>query len=180
MSAGKIRGKILVDLWASDKPLTIQAIAENLGLPSSSAMGYLLGLIKAKYVSVPQKHYYDITNLGKQAIGIPPVDKDLARSILGSVSLEKAFHFYYTLDQPTGVHAVSLKDFADKLQTVDLNCLFFHGERKDFENWTRSLGDVELSKRLSLIRTANLSGESLRNELYNAVSARCTELEELA
>ena len=180
MSAGKIRGKILVDLWAAGKPITIQAIAEKVGLPSSSAMGYLLGLIKAKYVSVPQKHYYAITNLGKQAIGLPTVDKDLAQSVLGSVSLEKAFHFYYNVDQPAGVQAVSLKDFGAKLQTVDLNCIAFHIGRKDFENWTRSLGDVELSKRLGLIRTANLSGENLRNELYNAVNSRCLELEEFA
>jgi hypothetical protein len=180
MSAGKIRGKILVDLWASGKPMTIQAIAKKVGLPSSSAMGYLLGLIKAKYVSVPEKHYYAITKLGKQAIGIPPVDKSLAQSILGSVSLDKAFHFYYDIDQPAGVQADSLNGFGDKLQTVDLNCIAFHVPRKDFENWIRSLGDLELSKKLGLIRAANVSGENLRNELYKAVSSRCLELEKLA
>ena len=92
MSASKIRGKILVILWAAGKPLTLQEIADKLGLNSSSTMGYLLGLIKAKYVSVPETHQYMVTNLGKQAIGMPIIDKNLALNILKPVSLEKAFH----------------------------------------------------------------------------------------
>ena len=179
MSAGKIRGKILVELWAAGKPMSLQVIAEKLGLTSSSSMGYLLGLIKAKYVSVPQKHYYAITNLGKQAIGLPKVDKNLAQNILGSLSLEKAFHFYYDLDQHSGVHATSLKDFVDKIQTVDLKCIEFHLSRRDFEFWILSLGDLELSKKLGLIRTANLSGETLRKEIIETVKSRFEELTKL-
>jgi len=180
MSAGKIRGKLLVDLWVAGKPLTLQGIAEKIGLDSSSTMEYLLGLIKAKYVSVPQKNYYAITNLGKQAIGLPKVDKNLAQNILGSLSLEKAFHFYYAINQYSGVHATSLNDFVDKIQTVNLKCIEFHVPRRDFELWIRSLGDMGLSKKLEMLRMRRLSGETLRKEVYETVNSRCEELTRLA
>jgi hypothetical protein len=179
MSEGKIRGKILVELWATGKPMTLQGLAEKVGLNSSSARGYLLGLIKAKYVSVPEKHYYAITNIGKQAVGLPKVDKNLAQNILGSISLEKSFHFYYDIDQHSGVHADSLKDFVDKIQIVDLKSVEFHFPRKDFELWIRSLGDLELSKKLEMLRTRHLSGENLRKKIYETVKSRYEELTKL-
>ena len=179
MSASKIRGKILWVLWAAGKPMTLQGIAEKAGLTSSSTMEYLPGLIKAKYVSVPQKNYYTITNLGKQAIGLPKVDKKLASKILSPVSIEKAFHFYYGLNQHSGVYADSLKDFVDKIQNVDLKCIEFHIPRKDFELWIRSLGDLELSKKLELLRMKPLSGENLRKEVYETVNSRYEELKKL-
>jgi len=179
MSEGKIRGKILVELWVTGKPMTIHELAEKVGFSSSSTMGYLLGLIKAKYVSVPQKQYYAITNIGKQAIGLPNVDKNLAQNILRSVALEKAFHFYHDVDLQSGVYADSLKDFVDKLKIIDLNSIIFHLSRKDFENWSRSLGDLELSKKLGLVRTANISKENLRNKLYQIVKSRYKELTKL-
>ena len=132
-----------------------------------------------KYVSVPQTHYYAITNNGKQAIGLPLVEKDSAQNILGSLFLEEAFHFYYDIDQHSGVHAVSLNDFVDKIQTVDLKSIEFHFPRSDFELWIRSLGDIELSKKLGLLRLRNLSGEKLRKEIYETVKSRCEELTKL-
>jgi hypothetical protein len=180
MSASKIRGKILAGLWATGKPMALQEIAEKVGLTTSSTMGYLLGLIKAKYVSVPQKHSYAITTLGKQAIGLPKVDKNMVSKILSPVPLEKAFHFYYDLNQPTGVHADSLKDFVDKIQNVDLKSIEFHIPRKDFALWIHSLGDIELSKRMELLRIRGLSGEKLRSSVYTTVKARCEELVNLS
>jgi hypothetical protein len=179
MSASKIRGKILQVLWAAGKPMTLQGISEKAGLTSSSTNEYLPGLINAKYVSVPQEQYYAITNLGKRALGLPKVDKNLAFNILTSVSVEKAFHFYLGLNQHSGVYADSLKDFVDKIQNVDLKCIEFHVPRKDFELWIRSLGDLELSKKLELLRMRNLSGENLRKELYETVNSRYEELSKL-
>ncbi|MHC3129920.1 MAG: hypothetical protein IBV52_07595 [Candidatus Bathyarchaeota archaeon] len=179
MSASKIRGKILWVLWAAGKPMTLQGIAEKAGLTSSSTMEYLPGLIKAKYVSVPKEQYYEITNLGKQAIGLPKVDKKLALNILSPVSVERAFHFYYGLNQHSGVYADSLKDFVDKIQNVDLKCIEFHIPRKDFELWIRSLGDLELSKKMELLRMRRLSGENLRKEVYETVNSRYEELKKL-
>ena len=180
MSEGKNRGKILVDLWTAGKPLTLQEIAEKLGLNSSLTMEYLLELITAKYVSVPQKYCYAITNLGKQAIGLPKIDKNVAQNILSSLSLEKTFHFYYALDKPSGIYATSLTDFVSRIQTVTLKCIEFHVPRRDFELWIRSLGDIELSKKLGMLRMRRLSGETLRKEIYETVTSRCEELTWLA
>ena len=180
MSEGKIRGKLLVELWSAGKPLTIVVLAQKLGLPESSAMGYLLGLIKANYVSVPEKHYYAITTAGKCAIGMPEIDKELAQKILASVPTEKGFHFYYGIDQPAGVCAESLEEFASKILDVDLTSVSFHFDRRDFELWIRSLGDVELSKKLSVLRASGLSGEQLRKEIYETTKSRCDELTNLS
>ena len=180
MSASKTRGKILMVLWAAERPLTLEGIAEKIGLISSSTMGYLLGLIKAKYVSVPEKHQYVITSLGKKAIGMPILNKDIALNILKSVSLENAFQFYFALDQYTGVHANSLKDFVDKIQAVDLKSIEFHVPRKDFELWINLLGDSELAKRLELIRIKKLSGKNLRTQIHQAVNSRLEELTKLS
>ena len=179
MSAGKIRGKILSVIWAAGKPITLQGIAEKVGLDSSSTMRYLLGLINAKYVSMPQKYYYAITNLGKQAIGLPQVDKNIALNILSPLPLERAFHFYYDINQHSGVHADSLKEFVDKIQNVDLKCIEFHIPRRDFELWINSLGDLELSKKIELLRIRHLSGENLRKELYETIKSRYEELTKL-
>ena len=179
MSASKSRGKILWVLWAAGKPMTIQETAEKAGLTSPSTAEYLSELVKAKYVSVPQQQYYTITNLGKQALGLPKADKDLASRILAPVSAEKAFHFYYGIDQHSGVYADSLKDFVDKIQNIDLKCIEFHVPRKDLECWVSSLGDQELSKKLQLLRMKRLSGETLRKELYETVNSRYEELEKL-
>ena len=180
MSASKIRGKILRALWTAGKPMTLPMIAEKIELNSSSTMGYLLGLIKADYVSVPQKHSYAITNRGKQALGLPKIDKKTASNILNPLTIEKAFHFFYTINQYSGVHADSLTDFVEKIQKVDLKSIEFHIPRKDFENWIRSLGDLELSKKMELLRMAQLSGESLREQVYETVKARCEELTKLS
>ena len=179
MSASKIRGKILMALWAAGKPMTIQGISEKAGLTSSLTIEYLEGLMKAKYVSVPQEQYYAITNLGKQALGLPKVDKKLALNIMSPVSVERAFHFYYGLNQHSGVYADSLKDFVDKIQNIDLKCIEFHIPRKDFELWIRSLGDLELSKKLELLRMRRLSGENLRKEILETVNSRYEELTKL-
>ncbi|HDQ05837.1 MAG TPA: winged helix-turn-helix transcriptional regulator [Candidatus Bathyarchaeota archaeon] len=179
MSASKIRGKILRVLWAAGKPMTLQGIAKKTGLTSPSTTQYLTELINAKYVSAPSEQNYAITSRGKQALGLPKVDKQLALNILAPVSVEKAFHFYYGLSQHSGVYADSLKDFVDKIQTVNLKSIEFHVPRKDFELWIRSLGDLELSKKLELLRMKSLSGESLRKELHETVNSRYEELNRL-
>jgi len=179
MSASEIRGKILGVLWAAGKPMNLEEIAKKIGIGTSSTMGYLLGLIKAKYVSVPQKHFYAITNLGKQAIGLPKIDRKLALTLLGSLPSEKAFHFHTGINQYLSVYANSLKDFADKIQKIDLKSIEFHLPRKDFELWIRNLGDPELSQKIGLIRRASLSGDETRKEIYETVKSRYEELTKL-
>ena len=180
MSGGQVRKKILEVLGAAGKPVNLGEIAQKIGIGTSSTMGYLLGLIKAKYVSVPQKHYYAITNLGKQALGLPKFDRKLALNILSSVPFEKAFHFHIGINQYLGVYANSLNDFCDKIQKIDLKSIAFHLPRKDFELWLRGLGDLELAEKMELIRGMGLSGEGLRKKVYETVKSRCEELAEFA
>ena len=168
-----------MEMWAARKPMTTQELSLKAGLTPSSTMGYLLGLIKAKYVSVPQKHHYSITYLGKQALGLPRVDQNLASKILSPVSVEKAFYFYYGINYYSGIYADSLQSLVNKLKAVDLRSIEFHTPRKDFELWIRSLGDLELAKQLELLRMKQLSGEYLREELYKIVNSRCQELRNL-
>jgi predicted transcriptional regulator len=180
MSGSEVKGKILEVLGTAGKPMSLKEIAQKVGIDASSTMGYLLGLIKTKQVFVPQKNYYAITNLGKQAIGLPKFDKKLALSILSSVPFEKAFHFHTGINQYLGVYANSLNDFCDKIQKIDLKSIEFHLPRRDFELWLQSLGDLELAKRMEQIRGMGLSGENLRKKVYEAVKSRCEELAELA
>jgi len=60
-----------------------------------------------------------------------------------------------------------------------LKSIEFHIPRKDFELWIRSLGDLELSKKLELLRMRHLSGENLRKEVYETVNSRIEELTNL-
>jgi hypothetical protein len=157
--------------------MTLQEISEKVGLAPSSILDYLFGLINADYVCVPAQDCYELTDMGKQAIGMPKMDKTSAETILQTVPVEKAFHFYIGLDQNAGVYADSLESFVEKIQTIDVQSLEFHVPRKDFECWIQStLGDVELAKRMELIRSMNLNGENLRNELTQAVKNRYEEL----
>jgi len=179
MSGNQVRRKILEVLGEAGKPMSLKEISQKIGIGASSTMGHLLGLIKAKHVSVPQKHYYAITDMGKQALSLPQFDKKLALSILSSVPFEKAFHFHAGINQYSGVYANSLNDFCDKIQKIDLKSIEFHLPRRDFEVWLRSLGDPELAKRMESIRGMGLSGENLRKKVYEAVKSRCEQLAEL-
>jgi len=179
MSKSEVSRKILEVLSEAGKPMALGEIAKKIGISVSSSMGYLLGLIKAKYAYVPQKNYYAITNLGKQALGLPRIDKKLALSILSPVPFEKAFHFHTGINQYSGIYANSLNDFCDKIQKIDLKSIEFHVPRKDFELWVQGLGDLELAKKMGLVRGMGLSGENLRKKVYETVKSRYEELAKL-
>jgi len=93
--------------------------------------------------------------------------------------MEKAFQFYAGIDQPLGIWSDSLSDLCEKIKSIDLESVEFHISRGDFELWVHYLGDVELAKRLRLIRGTSLSGETLRDEVYDVVKSRCDKLQEL-
>ena len=176
MKEGKIRGKILLYLWESGYPMTLQTLSEKIGLKNSSTMGYLLGLIKAKYVSIPQTHYYSITNAGKQAIGLPRTEKILAQKILNQIALENAFYFYTDIDQSTGIYSNSLLDFYEKMKSIDIKSVEFHYSRSDFRKWLSHLGDIELIKKIELLQNQKISGENLRKKLLEIIQSRIKEL----
>jgi len=179
MSKDHIRKKILDKLLEAEKPLRSWEIAEEMGISVPSSTMHLLRLIKAGYVSTPQKGYYTITGHSKEKIGRPKIDRKQASHVLRSVSSEEAFHFYKDIDQYLQVFANSLNDFCGKIQTVDVKSVEFHMPRGDFERWVDSLGDSELGKKLSHIRSMDLSGENLRRTVYETVKSRLEELKRL-
>ena len=171
--------KILEALWTEGAPVQSKDIAQKVGLKIPAATMHLLGLRKTGHVYTPKHGLYAITDVGKEAIGLPKTDKAHATKILSHLPADKAFHFYTGVHQYTHVIAHSLQEFVDKLQKIDVKSVEFHIPRKDFENWVHSLGDVELAKKLGVIRSMHLRGEDLRTRTYEAVKHRLEELKRI-
>jgi hypothetical protein len=107
------------------------------------------------------------------------VNSEQASTILREVPPEKAFYFYRAVDNPLSVSARSLKEFLERITTVEPTSLDFHSERRDFEGWISMLGDHDLAKRLAEVRGAGVRGEPLRTRLYNATKNRVEQLSRL-
>jgi hypothetical protein len=82
--------------------------------------------------------------------------------------------------KPLNLHAHNLRDFANKLEKVDLASIEFHTKRGDFEAWFNGLGDVELAKKVALLKQRNATGEDLRRQLREIVQQRYVALAKLA
>jgi alpha-amylase len=97
--------------------------------------------------------------------------------ILRTVPFEKGFHFTTEKGVDTGITATSLSDFADKLETIDVNSVMFHYSRGDFQKWMHdTLGDKALSNQLCFVEPES-SGEKVRKQLLRMVRKRLTELQ---
>jgi len=113
---------------------------------------------------------------------MPPasrVSSERASTILREVPPEKAFYFYRAIDSPLNVSASSLKEFLQRISTVEPVSLAFHSDRKDFESWVSMLGDDDLSKKLGGVRGARLRDESLRTKLLSTTKTRLDQLTQL-
>jgi len=55
--------------------------------------------------------------------------------ILRTVPREKAFYFFTSIGNYSGVSAASLKEFVEKVNEVNIKSLEFHLYRGDFEKW---------------------------------------------
>jgi len=179
MGLVEVKMKILEKLWEEGQPMKSKEVAQKMGLGIAAITMHLLGLKKTGHVLTPQHGYYAITDLGKEAIGLPKIDKVHATKILSHLPADKAFHFYTGMHEYLRVHANSLSDFCDKVEKVNVKSVEFHVSRRDFENWFKSLGDMELAKRMSVIHSMNLHGEDLRKKVCEAVKLRLEELKRL-
>ncbi len=179
MSLVEAKKKILEKLWEEKTPMRAKDVAQKLNLAVAATTMHLLGLKKLGYVATPTHSYYAITDLGKEVIGFPRIDKSQATKILGSQTNDKAFHFYTGVHQYTNVLANSLAEFYDKLEKIDIKSIEFHVPRKDFEHWIQSLGDVELAKMLGLIREMRAHGEELRKKTAETIKRRLDELKRI-
>jgi hypothetical protein len=103
------------------------------------------------------------------------ISEKLGTKILRTVPYEEGFHFK-TEKEDTGITAISLSDFACKLETIDVNSVVFHYSRGDFQKWMHdTLGDKALSNQLCFVEQGS-SGEKVRKELLRMVQKRITEL----
>jgi len=90
---------------------------------------------------------------------------------------EKAFYFFTSIGNYTGVSAASLKEFVEKINEVNVKSLEFHLYRGDFEKWIAdTLEDKELVEDIRRLQKINLSGDGLRNQLSLTVSKRVKRL----
>jgi len=97
---------------------------------------------------------------------------------LRDVPVGKGFHFYLDVDRPTGVVAINLETFADRLATVSLASIEFQFLRGDFERWMDEVvGDDVLSDRLQAVGRGERD-EVLRASLVSIVEKRVDELKE--
>jgi hypothetical protein len=102
---------------------------------------------------------------------------ELAFRILRPVPREKAFYFFTSIGNYTGVSAVSLKEFMEKMNEVNVKSLEFHLYRGDFERWIDEVvQDRELAGEIRRMQKSSLSGEALRNQLTLMVSRRIRKL----
>lgn len=176
MSISPVKRLILETMWTLGKPAKAAEIAKEAGLGFPSVMMHIIGLTRMEYVKTSEKGYYVVTEKGKRALGFPEIDGKRAAEILAYTPMEKSFHFYADIGKPLNIYATSLQDFYDKIRKIDIGSIEFHINRGDFEAWFRGLGDVELAKRILLIKQKKIIGEELRETLYEIVKNRYEEL----
>jgi hypothetical protein len=93
--------------------------------------------------------------------------------ILAPLPREKAFYFFTSIGNYTGVSASSLKEFMERINDVNAKSLEFHLSRGDFEKWVDEvLQDGELASEFKKLQRSNMSGDDLRNQLYVTVLRR--------
>jgi hypothetical protein len=89
------------------------------------------------------------------------------------LSKEKAFYFFTAIGNYTGESAASIEDFLEKIVRVDIKSIEFHFYRGDFEKWIAEIiEDKELAEQIKKLKDQNLTGEKLRNRLYQIISKR--------
>jgi hypothetical protein len=103
---------------------------------------------------------------------------DVGSKMPSQLPREKAFYFFTSIGNYTGISASSLKEFMNGINEVNAKSLEFHLTRGDFEKWINEvLLDSELAGEVKRLERFNLSGESLRNQLFTIVSRRLKRME---
>jgi hypothetical protein len=180
MSLSTVKQEILETMLLNEKPLRAMEIAKQAEKEFPQVMMHLLGLVRMGLVNTPEKGMYLITQKGKEAFGILETNKEKAAAILAYAPHDKAFEFYSDIGHPLHLHAHSLRDFAIKIEKANTNSIEFHTKRNDFETWFNGLGDVELAKKVGVLKKRNLVGEDLRKQLHELVQQRYVALAKLA
>jgi hypothetical protein len=100
-----------------------------------------------------------------------------ASNILRALPREKAFYFFTSIGNYTGISAASLKEFIEKIGEVNIKSLEFHVYRGDFKKWSAEvLEDDLLTEELRKLEQSNVYGDILRARLNETVSKRYKDL----
>jgi hypothetical protein len=180
MSLSSVKYEILKTMLLLDKPERATHIAKEAGREFPAVMMHIIGLTRMGYTTSPEKGLYTLTEKGKKALGVPEINRDNARAILAHMPQDKSFHFYAGVGKPLSLNAYSLQDFRDKILKVDVGSIEFHMSRGDFEAWFAGLGDVELAKKITLLKEKKMAGEEPRRRLHEIVENRCVVLASVA
>ena len=113
-------------------------------------------------------------------MGIPEVNREDAKKLLAPVSLDRSFHFYIDIGKPLGLYAQGLQEFSEKILKTSIDSLKFHESRGDFEAWFTGLGDLELAKKMALLKERKIDEEEIRQKLHDIVEERCMALANIA
>jgi hypothetical protein len=99
--------------------------------------------------------------------------------ILRIVPREKAFYFFSSIGNYTGISASSLLEFIEMIEQVDVKSVRFHFLRKDFEKWVEEvLEDDVLAKKIKTLRNSFLEEDVLKQRLQSTLTERYSELRE--
>ncbi|TRO51787.1 hypothetical protein E2P61_05190 [Candidatus Bathyarchaeota archaeon] len=180
MSLSPAKSEILAAMLLLDKPERAIQIAKEAGKEFPSVMMHVIGLTRMGYTVSPEKGLYTLTKKGKEALGIPEINSEKAKTLLADMPQDQTFHFYAGLGKPLSVQACGLQDFYDKVLKISLDSIIFHTSRGDFESWFAVIGDVELAKKVALLKEKKMGGEELRSRLTEIVKNRCIELSKAA
>ena len=180
MSLSPTKLEILETMLLLDKPERAMSIAKEVGKEFPSVMMHIIGLTRMGYLASPQKGLYNLTEKAKKALGIPEISEENAKKALADVPQNQSFHFYASIGKPLSLNAHSLNDFRDKFLQVSLESIKFHESRGDFAAWFEGLGDVELAKKVALLREKKMDGEELRSRLHLMIENRCIALAKIA
>jgi len=102
-----------------------------------------------------------------------------ARKILRTVPHIEAFYFFTDIGDYTGQYALSLDNFCNKINNIELKSVLFHFDRQDFEKWIRgTLGDPILADTISKIKNS-VDREDFRTEIRQIVAQRLSQLKKL-
>ena len=180
MNLSPTKFEILESMLLFDKPVRVTLIANEVGKEFPSVMMHIIGLTRMGYTISPEKGEYALTEKGKRALGIPEVNRENAKKLLEPVSLYRSFHFYINIGKPSDLYAQGLQEFSEKILKASIDSLKFHKSRADFEAWFTWLGDVELAKKVALLKERKIDAEKLRQQLHDIVEKRCIVLANIA
>jgi Bacterial regulatory protein, arsR family len=179
MDLTPIKIKILESLLIRNNPTKAAELTEEIGITTPAIQMHLIGLTKKGYTESPFKGKYLISAKGKTIIGLPEITREKALAVLMQLPTEKAFHFYTGIGEPLNISAKNLMEFCHEISKVNSVSIMFHLKRGDFERWFHSLGDLELSKQMEMLKESKMKAEDLQILVRETVKNRCTTFSKL-